>query len=80
MEFPIKNKGGIKMRACNWVKFLVLTVLVFVIVLCIMNCGKILEAIIAFPLDWVISFIIGAGTMFLANSKFFRNKDDRSDR
>ena len=68
------------MRACNWVKFLVLTALVFFIVLCIMNCSKILEAIIAFPLDWVISFIIGAGTMFLANSKFFRSKNDHSNR
>lgn len=58
----------------NWVKFLVLSVLLFAFVLIIIYKSEIWKAITDFPLDWVISFLVGAGVMFLANFKFARRR------
>ena len=62
------------MRVTSWVKFILLSILVFIIVLVITYGSEILDAIKAFPLDWLISYLFGAATMFLASFKFRARK------
>ena len=70
----IHIRGGIIMKIRNWVKFIILSILVFVVVLCITYGLEIWNAILAFPLDRVISFILGAAAMFFANFRFRKSK------
>ena len=69
------------MRVTSWVKFILLSVLVFIIVLAITYGSEIWNAIKAFPLDRLISYLLGAATMFLASFKFRarKQKDDTDE-
>ena len=62
------------MRIENWVRFILLSVSLLVIVLVIIYNNEIRNAIKVFPLDWIISFLLGAGVMFLANFEWKRKQ------
>ena len=60
----------------NWVRFIILSVLMFALVLVITYSGEIWNAILAFPLDLVVSFLLGALVMFLSNFKITRKHNN----
>lgn len=47
--------------------FAVFTLLIMVVLLILTNHEAIWEAIIRFPIDWIISYLVGAFTMYLAH-------------
>ena len=62
----------------KWVKFLVITILIFAIALLIIYGAEVWDAIKAFPLDWVGSYLLGAITMIISGIQI-NKKDDSSE-
>ena len=61
------------MKIRNWAKFALLTLILFAAVLIFIYRAEILNAVIAFPIDWLVSFLLGAATMFVANLRLRRH-------
>ena len=78
LYYPMKQQEELNMKVKNWVKFILLSILVFATVLVITYGSQIWNAIKVFPMDRLISYILGAATMFLAGIKF-REKEQKSD-
>ena len=62
----------------KWVKFLVITILIFAIALLIIYGAEVWDVIKAFPLDWVGSYLLGAITMIISGIQI-NKKDDSSE-
>ena len=62
------------MKWQNMVKFVLLSVAVFLLTLGITHIAAIGNAIKAFPIDRLVSYLLGGLTMFLATHKFKRKK------
>ena len=54
------------MKWQNMVKFVLLSVAVFLLTLGITHITEIGNAIKAFPIDWLVCYLLGGLTMFLA--------------
>ena len=64
------------MKVTNWVRFALITVAAFIIAIAIINAKAIWDALKSFPLDWIISFLLGSVAMGIAN---IRPRSDESD-
>ena len=59
----------------KWGKFILLTIVLIAVILVVTNFSAIYGAILRFPIDWVIAYLVGAATMYLA----FANKKSKKN-
>ena len=51
----------------KWVIFAIVTFILIAVILVIFNFSAIVGALLKFPIDWLIAYALGAGTMYGAS-------------